>query len=118
MPSLYIVLEQDIGFESPDFVEVLSEWLEDVGETTGVSLMRFFGQDPSAFFEVEDLGQEAAERWFAPEQGIKAIEALLGQIQTDTSYRAHQARNELLEMLGLLEAAQNHKTRFHIALDI
>lgn len=119
MPNLYIALEHEIGLESPDFVETLKEWFEDLSEEAGVSLMRFFGQNPADFFDEDDLGDAAVgARWFAPEGGIATIDVLVECLTNDTSSRAHRARNELLEMRDLLQAAIAHKTRFHIALDI
>ncbi len=119
MPTLYITLEQDIGLDSPDFVETLKEWFEGLSEEVGVNLMRFFGQDPADFFAEDDLGGvEMGARWFEPVEGIQTIDRLVEQLKSDTSSRAHRARNELLEMRELLSLAQAKQTRFHIALDI
>lgn len=119
MPRLYVVVEQDLGIESPDFVEILESWFEQLSDEVGVNLMGFYGQSPEDFLDEKELeGLETEVQWFAAEEGLVVVVQLIGAMQEQSSDAAMNARDELIDLRSVLEAARSQNTRFHLALDI
>lgn len=119
MPSLYVVLERDLGLDSPDFREIQTEWFDQFAQQAGASLWDFFGQDPGEFLGEDELqGIEGGEKWFAAAEGLKTLQTLLTALQADSSARATRARKDLQALESILGAANSASVRFYLALDI
>lgn len=119
MPKIYVVLEQDLGLESPDFVKILEPWFEQFSEENGVNLMNYFGQSPEDFLDLDELeGLETEVQWFSAEEGLVAVTQLLEALRDQTSDDGLNARDELIDFRSLLEVASGKNLKFHLALDI
>lgn len=118
MPSLFVVLERDLGLDSPDLREIQAPWFDQFAQQAGAPLWDFFGQDPGEFLGDELKGIEGGEKWFAAAQGLKTLQTLLTALQADSSARATRARKELQALESILGAANSASVRFYLALDI
>ena len=119
MPKMFVVLEQDLGLESPDFVEILEPWFEQLSQETEVNLMNFFGQSPEDFLDLDELeGLEIEVEWFEAEEGLAAVKQLLEALHDQNGEAEKNARAELDDLRSLLETASSKNLKFHLALDI
>jgi hypothetical protein len=124
----YIVLEREIpGFDPFVDGKALAragDELERLAKNAGVSpLMKFFSASPNelaAFAEDHGLdlkgtSAESAEQWFSPEEGLRSVQALLEAVEK----RPKDARvvSTLKEFQSVLETAQKHSVRWHLAVD-
>ena len=118
--NLYVVLEREIpGVNSPDWLELSSQWFEQIEAQAGVKLMEFLGQDPSEFFDEDELGNaEVGEKWFEAKEGLQVVRKLLIAIEPISHEQAPQAIEELLEFEAILDNAEQNNVRFYLALDI
>jgi hypothetical protein len=122
--ALYIALERKI----PDLDTIIDgkmlskaeEQLAKTAERLGVRpLMEFFST--SADEAAQLLGEDVAgidipaAQWFSAEEGLKTIDALLGE--ADISPELRVAKDDLLGCQRVLREAKKHGVRWHLAMD-
>jgi hypothetical protein len=123
--ALYVVLEKELpGVDTLLDGKMLSKAEKDLEEAAtrlGVRpLMEFFSVSAD---EVSDLlGDDAAgldipaQQWFAAEEGLRTVDALLGE--ADSSAKLRVAKDDLLDFQRVLREAQKLGARWHLAIDI
>ena len=122
--ALYIALEKKIaGIDTMIDGKMLSRAegpLEATAKRLGVRpLMEFFSVSAD---EASDLlGEDAAgveipaAQWFSAEEGLKTVDALVGDADASPELRA--AKDDLLGCQRVLREAQKHGVRWHLAID-
>ncbi|HKW64195.1 MAG TPA: hypothetical protein VJN89_16705 [Candidatus Acidoferrum sp.] len=126
MPSLYIVLDKkipgaDTGVDGNSLSKHNKE-LEKMAKGLGVKpLMGFFSTSKE---EVESLvGEDAAsldnieEKWFAAEEGLLTVNALLGSLKASNLGDVARVEADLREFVSVLELAKANGIRWHLAVD-
>ncbi len=130
--ELFIVLEREIpGFDTYVNGRYLSQSEEQLHELTAelklTPLMNFFSQNPEEAMDImADLGADAGdlelpdESWFAPEDGLKTVEALIAQLTQRPELYENAANivSELEEFQAVLARAQTEGVRWHLGVDI
>lgn len=125
--ALYIVLETEIpGLDTMVDGKMLSraeERLADAATRRGVRpLMEFFSMNPEeagGFLEGEGLEgvvEVPAEQWFLPEEGLRTVQALLGE--AEASPELSEALQDLQGFQRILQEAEKNGVRWHLAVDI
>jgi len=113
MPSLYIILEKKIAdadtYVNGDFLSKRNDEREEMAKRLEVrTLMSFFSTSRA---EVESmLGEEAGslgnnieEKWFAAEEGLRTVNALLGNLKDSKLGDVACVEAELHEFVSVLE---------------
>ena len=130
MPSLYIVLEKKIP-EADTYVNGNSlskhnDELERIAQKLGVRpLMSFFSMSNEELSSLEeeyaiDLGKaksRTADTWFTAEEGLRTVNALLGNLSVSKLKDAARVEADLREFAGVLELARANGIRWHLAVD-
>ena len=128
MPSLYIVLEREIPNTDVNgrLLSKKSQELEKIAKHMGVTtLMGFFSisrDELGSFLSEQDLESAAGnskydEKWFAAEEGLRTVNALLkGTAESSMDGRDRLAA-ELQEFAKVLELAKANSIRWHLAVD-
>src|SRR6266478_2318884 len=122
--AFYIGLEKEIpGVDTMIDGKMLSRAeknLEEAAKRLGVRpLMEFFSV--SADEACDLLGEDVAgieipaAQWFAAEEGLKTVDALLSEADASPDLRA--AKDDLLGCQRVLREAQKHGVRWHLAID-
>jgi len=131
--ALYIVLENplvdtDIIVDGKALSRAEPE-LADIAARLGVvPLMDYFSMDPTEaeeFLAVADvdyasLGIELREaQWFSATEGLKTINGLLQYLQQEPGMvkDVEAVLRDLRECQRMLEAAEKHQIRWHLAVD-
>ncbi len=122
--ALYIALEENI----PDLDTIIDgkmlskaeKHLAKVAKRLGVRpLMEFFstGGDEAADLLGDDMAgiDIPAAQWFSAEEGLKTVDALLGEAERSPELKA--AKDDLLGCQRVLREAQKHGVRWHLAID-
>lgn len=127
MPSFYIVLDKKIpgvdAYVNGTFLSKNSKELEQIAKRLKVrSLMGFFSTSPEEVSSLlEGSGVELKtvpeEKWFAAEEGLTTVNALLASLSESKLARADQVEAELREFVSLLETARANGARWHLAID-
>jgi hypothetical protein len=82
-------------------------------------LMEFFSTsaDEAADLLGEDVAgiDMPAAQWFSAEEGLKTVDALLGEAERSPELRV--AKEDLLGCQRVLREAQKHGVRWHLAID-
>jgi hypothetical protein len=122
--ALYIALEENI----PDIDTIIDgkmlskaeKHLAKTAQRLGVRpLMEFFST--SADEAADLLGEDVAgidipaAQWFSAEEGLKTVDALL--LEVDNSPELRGAKEDLLKCQHILQEAQKHGVRWHLAID-
>ena len=122
--ALHIVLEKEIpGVDTIIDGKMLSraeKHLAGAAKRLGVRpLMEFFSVNPeeaAGFLESEGVEVEIpAEQWFSAEEGLRTVQALLGE--ADSSSESRAAKDDLLGCERVLREAQKREVRWHLAID-
>jgi hypothetical protein len=124
----YIVLERKIpGFDPFVNGKALAragEKLEKLAKAAGVTpLMKFFIASPDELAEfaadhgasLKGAGVESAEQWFSPGEGLKVVHVLLEAVEKQAGDAG--VVSDLKEFQSVLETAQKHGVRWHLAVD-
>jgi hypothetical protein len=93
--------------------------LDRIAEQAGVpTLLSFFSASAEELAGVEDIADLEVPpiRWFAPEEGLRVVDALLNGAR-DQPKLAH-AMADLTAMRVVLRAAADAGVRFHLSIDI
>jgi hypothetical protein len=124
--ALYIVLERQVpGLDTMIDGKMLSKAEKPLAEAAtrlGVRpLMEFFSMSPEEagdFLEVEGLDDVTvpAEQWFPAEDGLRTVQAFLGELGNSSELR--NAKEDLLGFERVLKEAQKNGIRWHLAVDI
>jgi hypothetical protein len=123
--ALYIVLEKEI----PDVDTMIDGTMLNKAEKELAKVAKHLGVQPLMEFfstsadEVADLlGEDAAAgmkippaQWFSAEEGLKTIDALLGEV--DGSPELSAAKEDLLGCQRVLRGAQKHGVRWRFGMD-
>jgi len=126
MPSLYIVLDAQIPgadiYVNGNSLSKSSDELERIATRLGIRpLMSFFSisneELSSVVGEDVELGDPAQERWFAPEEGLCTVNALLGGLAASKLGNDDRIAKELQEFIRVLELARANSRRWHLAVD-
>jgi hypothetical protein len=122
MPALYIVTEKEIpGFDpyvNGKALSRASDELDLLALAASVRpLMNFFSMSPDeAAAILDEAGDEelliTAEQWFAPEEGLVTVRALLAGGDLP-----HGVKDDLDEFETVLETLRKHSVRWHLAVD-
>lgn len=122
--ALYIVLEQEIsGLDATIDGKALSRAEDKLALATrrlGVRpLMEFFSVSPEELSDLMD-GEEIdveipAEQWFSPEEGLKTVEALLGEVNAKPELS--DVKTDLQGFERVLREAVKHSVKWHLAID-
>lgn len=123
--ALYIVLENKApGFDPFVNGKALGrseKQLAEMAARLGVRpLMEFFSVNPDEageFLESEGVSdvEIPGEQWFSPEDGLRTVQALLGQVENVPGLEGVKA--DLLEFEGVLRQAQAKGIKWHLAVD-
>lgn len=122
MPSFYIVLEKKLPdidvYVNGHSLSKYNEQIEAIAKRAGVTpLMDFFSASPDelAALGVEmDKAKAPREEWFTAEEGLRTVNALLGNLGTLQEKRVEE---DLREFQRLLEFAKAKGVRWHLAVD-
>src|SRR5262245_33322838 len=124
--ALYIVLESQIpGLDTMADGKRLSraeERLAEAATRLGVRpFMEFFSMNPDEagdFLCGEGLDdvEVPAEQWFLANEGLKTVQALLGEVERRPEL--WDVREDLLGFERVLKAAEQNGVRWHLAVDI
>jgi hypothetical protein len=131
MPALYIVLEKKIPNLDPmvngNWLSKESVTLEKLAKKLKViPLMDFFSASPDEVaFLMENMeegstdisNRNTQEQWFAAEDGLKTISALLENVEMIKLSSASHVRDDLRDFERVLEAAHTAKVKWHLAVD-
>lgn len=127
MPSLYIVFEKKIpGADTcvnGNFLSKHNDELEKMAKRLGVRpLMSFFSasKDEVGSLLGDDagsLGIDIEEKWFAAEEGLRTVKALLENLSSLKLKDVDRVEADLREFVGALEQARANGTRWHLAVD-
>jgi len=127
MPSLYIVLEKKIPnidiYVNGNFLSNSKE-LEKLAKKSGVpSLISFFSTSPEEIADLMEKDVESlkgsptyTEKWFAAEDGLRTVNALLENLGGFKGDR-DKVEAELQEFVRVLQLAQSNDIRWHLAID-
>jgi hypothetical protein len=129
--ALYIVLEKaKPGFDAYVDGRALSraeEGLRRLAERLGVTpLMSFFSMDPDEMLaEAREFNTGVtadtvpAEQWFPASEGLRTVRALIEYIDAHptTVIGGPEVANELAGFVHVLEEAEKHRIRWHLAVD-
>jgi hypothetical protein len=122
--ALYIALENSIPNLDPMIDgKMLSKAEKQLSEAAGRlnvrPLMDFFSTSTDEAADL--LGEDAAgmdipaAQWFSPEEGLKTVDALVAEV--DKSPELRPAKEDLLGCQRILQEAQRHGVRWHLAID-
>jgi len=123
--ALYIVLEKKIpGLDAMVDGKMLAQAEEHLAKAAQRlkvrPLMEFFSINPAeAAGFLEDEGAEAeipAEQWFSAEEGLKTVQALLGEMENSPESKI--TKDDLLGFERVLREAQKQRVRWHLAVDV
>jgi hypothetical protein len=126
--ALFITLEKmlpgiDALSVSGNFLAKNLEWLDEAAKNSGVQklseLISINPEEAGDFLEgegVSDLPDLPAEQWFEAEDGLRTIEVLLQQVE---SQKANDSRllDDLRSCRQVLDLAKQGKVRFHFSID-
>lgn len=128
--ALFIVLEQEIpGFDSfvgGKAISHASKGLDRIAQKLGVTpLMDFHSMDPgeaSGFLEDLGVSDEVAippEAWFAPDEGLRTVEALRTHLRrrTEVLPRLDDVLADLDAFARVLGKAKEAGVRWHLQVD-
>src|SRR5215469_3416423 len=128
MPSLYIVLEKEIPnidiYVNGNFLSKHSKELQKLAKKSGVpSLISFFSTSPEEIADLMEKDVESlkgsptyTEKWFAAEDGLRTVNALLENLGGFKGDR-DKVEAELQEFGRVLQLAQSNDIRWHLAID-
>jgi hypothetical protein len=131
--ALYIVLERQVK-NLDSFVDgkMLAKAEPDLNrratELNVTPLMDFYGSDPDEIFEEFDLealetAESLEEQWFEAKDGLQTVNALLKDLENrpNSLIFGRDITTEVVEDLKqfqrVLLEADNHKVRWHLAVD-
>lgn len=127
MPSFYIVLDKEIPgvdvYVNGSFLSKNNDELDRIAKRLKVRpLIGFFSTSPEEVSSLlEGSGVEIKtvpeEKWFAADEGLNTVNALLGGLSESKLARADQVEAELREFVRLLETAKANGIRWHLAVD-
>lgn len=130
MPSLYIILDKKIPgadiYVNGNSLSKNSDELERMARRLEVrSLMSFFSvsnEELKALTEQYGVdiskGKAASEeKWFAPEEGLRTVNSLLGSLAGSKLGHDDRVKLELLEFVRVLELAKTNDRRWHLGID-
>lgn len=130
MPSIYIILEKQIPnldvYVNGNSLSKSGEELEKMARRLGVRpLMDFFSiSDEELSSLVEEYGSDLnktkaahEEKWFAAEEGLQTVDALLQELDSSKLDRLDRVKAELQEFARVLELAKTNGVRWHLGVD-
>lgn len=97
-------LSQELAL--PELDSFLGQPLDDISDLLGEEIDPEEGVDPDA-------------KWFAPEEGIRVLDGLLGALERDPKRvrNAQSVIEDLKDYRAVLERAKAAGTRWHLAMD-
>lgn len=127
MPSVYIILQKNIpgvnahGQEG-HALSKHSDELDTLAKRTGVKpIMSFFSvkkDEALGLVDGEDIGVRIPdERWFAAEDGLKTISALIKAVGNQPDAKSLALVKELAYFQSVLEEARSHNVPWHLGID-
>ena len=129
MPSFYIVLQESIpGIDGISLegraLSQHSDELQELAQKAGVQpLTSFFSVDKEDIWgligeDSERVGIQVPEqRWFAAEDGLRTVKALLAAVATLPSALREKLTSELTEFQRVLGAAQARAIGWRLGID-
>jgi len=118
----YIVLERQVpslkSFVSGKSLPHADKILDALAARAGVRpLMKFFSVSPAelAGFGVTGKTEASPEQWFAAEEGLETVRALL--LEAETEKVEQRVLDDLREFDRVLGIAQQNGVRWHLAVD-
>jgi hypothetical protein len=131
MQSLYIIIEKEIPgvdiYVNGNFLSKNSDQLERLAKQLKVTpLMDFFSISKEEFsylvdeHEVEPSKRKPPpdEKWFAAEEGLDTVNALLGAMPGSKLSDRDRIVAELGEFVRVLQLAKTNNIRWHLGVDI
>lgn len=128
--ALYIILDGKIPgadtFVNGKFLAKHNNELEEMAKRLGVRpLMSFFSMSNEELSSLEeeyaiDLGKaksRTADTWFTADEGLRTVNALLGNLKDAKLGDVARLEAELREFVQLLELARANGIRWHLAVD-
>lgn len=130
MPSLYIILEKKIPnadiYVNGNSLSQNNDELDQMAAQLGVEpLTAFFSisnEELSALLEEHDASLSKPkppheEKWFAPDEGLRTVNALLQELPSSNLGRIDLIETELREFVKVLELAKLNGVRWHLGVD-
>jgi hypothetical protein len=124
--ALYIVLEKQIpGLDTMVDGKMLSNAEKRLAEAATRldvrPLMEFFSMNPEeagGFLEGEGLDDVGvpAEQWFSAEEGLRTVQALLGEAESCSELK--NTKEDLVGFEQVLREVQENGVRWHLAVDV
>lgn len=127
--ALFIVLEREIpevdSFVNGKALAHAEPELAQIAATLGLQpLMDFFAADPAEYFDEEELGDldlpAAPIVWHEASEGLPTVEGLLNHLrqQPQALPNSEKVIDDLQECITVLKAAEQHRVRWYLGIDI
>jgi hypothetical protein len=142
MPTMFVVLDRDAGFDPDDLLggralATHADALSKLSEKLGVAdLYDFFSAEPGDYdlggdddedddgeeddADDDDDGDEDGAEFFFPDKGLVAVDALIAHLE-GPGKKTKGAKDILVDLKDLktvLEKARSAKARWHLAIDV